>query len=58
MLTPQLGQAAFRIVSFLVVVSLGLLLILDHQSAEFIVALITLIIGLIFAVVIIVLVRR
>jgi diacylglycerol kinase len=58
MFTPELGQAAFRIASFLVVVSLGLLLVLDRNSAEFVVTVITLLLGLIFGVVIVVVARR
>ncbi len=58
MLSPELGQAAFRIACFLVVVSLGLLLVLDADSAEFIVALITLVIGLAFGAVIVIVARR
>ncbi len=58
MISPELGQAAFRIAVFLVVVSLGLLLFLDADSAEFIVALITLVIGLTFGAVIAIAARR
>lgn len=57
-LSPQLGAAAFKIASFLVVVSIGLLFILDTDSAELVVTLLTLVIGIVFGAVVIVIVRR
>jgi len=53
-----LGKLAFKIVAFLVVVSIGLLFILDANSAEFVVTLLTLVIGIVFGAVVIVIVRR
>jgi hypothetical protein len=58
MLSPQLGQAAFRIATFLFVVSLGLLLFVKPGSAEFVVTVITLGIGIVLGTTIAVLVRR
>jgi len=57
-LSPQLGAAAFKIASFLIVVSMGLLFILDINSAEFVVTLLTLVIGVVFGAVVIVIARR
>lgn len=57
-MSPQLGKLAFKIVAFLVVVSIGLLFILDANSAEFVVTLLTLVIGIVFGAVVIVIVRR
>jgi len=57
-LSPQLGRAAFRIVTYLVVVSIGLLFILDANSAEFVVTILTLVIGVVFGAVVIVIAKR
>jgi len=57
-LSPQLGQVAFKISIFLVVVSIGLLFILDANSAEFVVTLLTLAIGIVFGAVVVVIARR
>jgi len=57
-LSPQLGSAAFKISTFLVVVSIGLLFILDANSAEFVVTILTLVIGVVFGAVVIVIARR
>jgi len=57
-LSPQLGAAAFKIASLLVVVSIGLLFILDANSAEFVVTILTLVIGIVFGALVIVIVRR
>lgn len=56
-MSPQLGKAAFRIASFLVVVSSGLLVILDANSAEFVVTVLTFVIGLVLGAVVILVVR-
>jgi len=56
--SPQLGAAAFRIASFLIVVSIGLLFILDTDSAEFVVTILTLVIGIAFGALVIVIARR
>ncbi len=55
---PDLGQAVFRIAFFITFLSGLLLLFLDHRSAEFVAATITFVIGLIFILVIVVLIRR
>ncbi len=58
MISPQLGQAAFRIIVFLVVTSLILLPFVKPGSAEFVVTAITLALGICCGVVLFVLVRR
>jgi hypothetical protein len=58
MISPQLGSAAFRIIVFLVVTSLILLPFVKPGSAEFVVTIVTLAIGVCFGVVLFVLVRR
>ena len=45
MLSPQMGQAALRIITFIVVMSLVLLPFVQPQSAEFVVVIVTLTIG-------------
>lgn len=57
-MSPHLGQAAFRIAFFIVFVAGGLLFFLEPGSAEFVVSVVTLIIGLLFIVAIAVIVRR
>lgn len=57
-MSPDLGRAAFRIASFLVVVSAGLLLILDTDSAEFVVSAVTLVTGVVLGAVVIIVARR
>ncbi len=57
-MSPDLGQAVFRIAFFITFLSGLLLLFLDHRSAEFVAATITFVIGLIFILVIVVLIRR
>lgn len=56
-MSPDLSRAAFRIASFLVVVSSGLLFVLDTQSAEFVVTVVTLIIGIILGAVVVLVIR-
>ncbi len=58
MISPQMGRAAFRIIVFLVVTSLMLLPFVRPRSAEFVVTIITLVVGLGLGVVLFVLVRR
>lgn len=58
MISPQLGQAAFRIIVFLIVTSLILLPFVKPGSAEFVVTIITLVLGICFGVVLFALVRR
>jgi len=54
---PQLGRAAFRIAFMMVSVSLILVFVLTPGSAEYLVSILTLILGLVFAGVIFFLVR-
>jgi hypothetical protein len=58
MLAPDLGRAAFRVAFFLIVVSAGMMIMLDVGSAEYVVAAVTLAIGVLFGAVIAVVVRR
>ncbi|HHE71031.1 MAG TPA: hypothetical protein ENL34_01945 [Chloroflexi bacterium] len=58
MITPELGRAGFRIAFFMILVSCGLLLLTQPGSAEFVVSSVALGIGLVFALAIVVLVRR
>ncbi len=58
MLSPELGRAVFRIAFYMVLTSAVLLLLLRPGSAEFIVAALALIIGLIFVGIIALIVRR
>jgi len=57
-ITPELGRAAFRIAFFMALVSLGLLLLTQPGSAEFVVSSVALGIALLFALTIVILVRR
>lgn len=58
MLSPEMGRAAFRIASFMVVVSTGLLFVLESDSAEYVVTLLTLLIGIVSGALIVVVARR
>lgn len=58
MLSPELGRAAFRLATFLVVVSLGLLLFVESGSAEYVVTVVTLVVGVLLGAVVGFLVRR
>ncbi len=58
MISPQIGRAALRIIVFLVVTSLILLPFVRPRSAEFVVTIITLVVGLGLGVVLFILVRR
>jgi uncharacterized membrane protein len=57
MIGPELGKAGFLIGIFVTMVSGGLLLVVDRNSAEFTISLLTFGIGVLFLVLIIVLVR-
>lgn len=57
-MNPEAGQAWFRIATMITVVSVVLVFFTEPGSAERIVSVITLIIGLVFIGIIIVLVRR
>ncbi|MDY6875811.1 MAG: hypothetical protein SWK90_06360 [Chloroflexota bacterium] len=58
MINPQLGQAAFRIAFYITLVSAVLIFFLKPGSAEFVVAVITLFIGVVFISLITLAVRR
>lgn len=58
MFGPEVGRAIFRVTFYITLVSAVLLLFTERGSAEFVVATITLIIGLIFSLLIVVIVRR
>ncbi len=58
MISPQLGRAALGIILFLVMTSLLLLPFVERHSAEFVVTVLTLGIGIISGIVLFVLVRR
>lgn len=54
---PQIGQAGLRIAFFLILVAGGMLLFLQPGTAEFSITVVTLLIGLIFTGIIVLLVR-
>ncbi len=55
-MSPELGRAAFRLAVFIVVVALGLLLIVPRCTAEFVITLVSLGIGLVFSALVVLLV--
>jgi hypothetical protein len=57
MLSPKLGQAAFRIAFMMVSASAILALFLTPGTAEFVISVVTLVLGLVFMGLIFVLVR-
>jgi hypothetical protein len=57
MIDSNMGQAGFRIGMFLIVVAGLLVLVTDEGTAEHIISILTLIMGLIFTLIIIILVR-
>ena len=57
-MNPEAGQAWFRIATMLTVVSAALVFFTEPDSAERVMSVITLLIGLLFIGIIIVLVRR
>jgi len=58
MISPQLGRAIFRIAFYITLVSAVMMLFLKPDSAGFVVAGITLLIGLAFIALIVLIVRR
>lgn len=58
MISPQMGRAGFRIAFFMTLVSLVLMFCLKPGSAEFVVAGVTLAVGLVFILLVAVAVRR
>jgi hypothetical protein len=57
MIGPELGKAGFLIGIFVTMVAGGLLLVVERNSAEFTISLLTFGLGILFLVLIIVLVR-
>ena len=57
-MNPEAGQAWFRIAMLITLVSAALLLVVQPGTAEFVITVTTLVIGLLFIGVIAVLVRR
>lgn len=57
MLGPELGRVAFQIAFFITLASAGLLFFLTPGSAEFVITVASLVVGLIFLLVVAVLVR-
>ena len=58
MIGPELGRVAFRLAVYLILTSTVLLFLVERNSAAFVVTSITLGVGLIFAVIVVILVRR
>jgi hypothetical protein len=57
-MNPEAGQAWFRIAMMLTVVSVALVILTEPGSAERVMSVVTLLIGLLFIGIIVVLVRR
>lgn len=57
MLSPELGRVAFQIAFFVTLVSGGLLFFLTPGSAEFVITVASLVVGLVFVLLVAVLVR-
>ncbi|MBN1934288.1 MAG: hypothetical protein JW934_06470 [Anaerolineae bacterium] len=57
MISPQVGRAAFRVAFMMVALAGVMLLILTPGTAEYIISVITLVLGLVFMGIIFVLVR-
>lgn len=58
MLSPEVGQAGFRLALFITLLAAGLLFFVVPGTAEFVITVTTLLIGLVFLLLIAVLVRR
>lgn len=58
MLNPQVGQAGFRLALFITLLAGALLGFVAPGTAEFVITVTTLLIGLVFGLLIVVLVRR
>jgi nitrogen fixation/metabolism regulation signal transduction histidine kinase len=57
-MSPELGRSWFRVAVFLTLVSLFLLLVVSPGTAEFYITIATLLVGLVFIAVIVIVVRR
>ena len=55
---PSLGKAAFSLALFIVLLAAGMLLLLDRSSPQFAITVFTLLIGLAFAAIVVLVVRR
>uniref|UniRef100_A0A831TFB1 Uncharacterized protein n=1 Tax=Thermorudis peleae TaxID=1382356 RepID=A0A831TFB1_9BACT len=56
-MSPEVGRAAFGIAIFIIVVALGLLLVLPKGTPEFAITVVSLLIGLAFLGLVVVMVR-
>lgn len=56
-MSPEIGRAAFGIAIFIIVVALGLLLVLPKGTPEFAITVVSLLIGLAFLGLVVVMVR-
>ncbi len=57
-MSPEVGQAWFRVAVFIVLVSAALLFVQQPGTAEFVITVATLVIGLLFVLAIAIVVRR
>ena len=58
MLSPEIGQAGFRLAFFIMLLSGGLLFLVQPGTAEFVITVATFAVGLVFLLLIAALVRR
>lgn len=58
MISPQMARQALQYAAWIILVSLGLLLVLDRGTAEYVITVLSLIIGLLFAATAWLLIRR
>ncbi|HLO02599.1 MAG TPA: hypothetical protein VK191_05790 [Symbiobacteriaceae bacterium] len=49
MISPQMARQALQYAAWIILVSLGLLLVLDRGTAEYVITLLSLLMGLLFA---------
>lgn len=57
-MSPQLGQTLFRVAFFMTLMSAVLLFLVKPGSAEFVITVTTLVLGLLFMAVIVIIARR
>lgn len=57
-MNPELGQAWFRVAIFITLISAVLILFEPRDSAEFVVSFFTLVIGLVFVGIVVILTKR
>ena len=58
MISPEAGQAWFRLIVFIIIVAIGLLFVVPPGSAEFVITVLTLVIGILFLGLLVYLLRR